>query len=93
MYLLFRHTDGGQRLAMAGWEGEQDSVDNKVVAFNTFTTLFTNAIHVCQIPAIAHFYATVYGDEEVARDGATTVSKTLEAESKPASRKLAEVWI
>ena len=92
MYLLFRHTDGGQRLAMAGWEGEQDSVDNKVVAFNAFTTLFTIAIHVCQIPAIAHFYATVYGDEEEARNDATIAD--LETLSKaPSSRRFGEVWI
>jgi len=63
----YRQTDGGQHLAMAGWESEQDTVDNK-------------------IPAIAHFYATVYGDEEDARDGATTTAD-LETVSKVSSSR------
>jgi len=72
MVAAYRHTDGGQRLAMAGWKGEQDSVDNK-------------------IPDIAHFYATVYGDEEDARDGADTTITDLEAMSKaPSGRRIGE---
>jgi len=72
MVAAYRHTDGGQRLAMAGWKGEQDSVDNK-------------------IPDIAHFYATVYGDEEDARDGTNTTITDLEAMSKaPSGRRIGE---
>merc|ERR1719234_2236098 len=64
----FRSTDGGQVLAMAGWEGEEDTVDN-------------------QIPAIAHFYATVYGDEEDAEENTTTNNNNntdMQTRGKPA---------
>jgi len=65
----FRDTDGGEGLAMAGWKGEQDTVDN-------------------QIPAIAHFYATVYGDEEDAKENSITITDIADMETggKPASR-------
>jgi len=64
----FRDTDGGEGLAMAGWKGEQDTVDN-------------------QIPAIAHFYATVYGDEEDAKENSITITDIADMETggKPAS--------
>ena len=47
--------------------------------------------HICQIPAIAHFYATVYGDEEDARDVATATSDLETASKAPASRRYGEV--
>ena len=37
-----RDTDGGEGLAMAGWKGEQDTVENQVSTFNTFTLIVTN---------------------------------------------------
>ena len=49
---------------------------------------------ICQIPAIAHFYATVYGDEEDARDDANTTITDLEAMNKAPSasgRRFGEV--
>ena len=39
-----RDTDGGEGLAMAGWKGEQDTVDNQVnsTSFNTFALIVTD---------------------------------------------------
>ena len=39
--ICLRDTDGGEGLAMAGWKGEQDTVDNQVkfTSFNTFFIL------------------------------------------------------
>ena len=54
---------------MAGWKGEEDTVENQVSTFNTFTLIVTN---LRQIPAIARFYRTVYGDEEDAMENPTT---------------------
>ena len=67
---------------MAGWKGEDDTVDNQVSTFNTFTFVVTD---ISQIPAIARFYRTVYGDEEDAKDDANTTITDLEAMSKAAS--------
>ena len=61
--MWFRSTDGGQGLAMSGWQSSKDTVENKV---NFCNVLFAvNVVHLsCQIPAIANFYMTVYGDKE-----------------------------
>ena len=58
---------------MAGWKGEDDTVDNQVSTFNTFTFVVTD---ISQIPAIARFYRTVYGDEEDAMENPTTIDIT-----------------
>jgi len=65
----YRATDGGEDLAMAGWKGEEDTVEN-------------------QIPAIARFYRTVYGDEEDAMENpTTTVITDYQAGVEPVSHR------
>ena len=41
-FVCSRACDGGQGLAMAGWKGEQDTVENQVSTINTFTLIVTN---------------------------------------------------
>ena len=37
LFCWCRDTDGGQSLAMAGWKGEEDTVDNQVLTLNIVT--------------------------------------------------------
>ena len=40
-FVCSRATDGGEDLAMAGWKGEEDTVENQVSTFNTFILIVT----------------------------------------------------
>ena len=89
--MWFRSTDGGQGLAMSGWQSSKDTVENKV---NFCNVLFAvNVVHLsCQIPAIANFYTTVYGDEEDANVAFVPMqSKGKQDVGKPAGWRVTQV--